>query len=40
MNVFEGWLVVADSDLSKPWEAKIGTEVVEQGDKTIHLIRC
>ena len=39
-GVDEGWLVVADSDLTKPWETKIGTEVVEQGDKTIHLIRC
>ena len=31
---------VADSDLSKPWEGKISTADLEQGGKTIHLVRC
>ena len=40
LGVGEGWLVVADSDLSKPWEGKISTADLEQGGKTIHLVRC
>ena len=40
LGVSEGWLVVADSDLTKPWDGKISTAVIGQGGKTIHLIRC
>ena len=40
LGVNEGWLVVADSDLSKPWEGKISTAVIPQDGKTIHLVRC
>ena len=40
LGVSEGWLVVADSDLSKPWEGKISTVDIREGDKTIHLVRC
>ena len=36
----EGWLVVADPDLTKPWEEKIGTEEVQLDGKTIHVVRC
>ena len=40
LGVSEGWLVVADSDLTKPWEGKISTADVPQGGKTIHVVRC
>ena len=40
LGVGEGWLVVADSDLAKPWEGKISSEEVAQGLKTIHVVRC
>ena len=40
LGVAEGWLVVADSDLTKPWDEKISTAVVEQGERAIHLICC
>ena len=40
LGVGEGWLVVADSDLSKPWDGKISTAEVLQGGKTIHVVRC
>ena len=36
----EGWLVVADPDLTKPWDGKISSEDIAQDGKTIHLIRC
>ena len=36
----EGWLVVADSDLSKPWDEKIFSEDIQLDGKTIHLVRC
>ena len=36
----EGWLVVADSDLTKPWDEKIGTEEVAFEGKTIHVVKC
>ena len=36
----EGWLVVADSDLSKPWEGKISSSDVALDGKTIHVITC
>lgn len=38
LGVAEGWLVVADSDLSKPWEGKISTAEIPCSDKTIHLV--
>ena len=40
LGVGEGWIVVADSDLSKPWEGKISTSSLERDGKTIHVIRC
>ena len=36
----EGWLVVSDPDLTKPWDGKISSEDIAQDGKTIHLIRC
>ena len=36
----EGWLVVADSDLTKPWDDKISHEDVVEGEKTIHIVCC
>ena len=36
----EGWLVVADTDLAKPWDGKISTSDIAFGCKTIHLVRC
>lgn len=40
LGVSEGWLVVADSDLTKPWDDKISSEDIAQDGKTIHLVRC
>ena len=40
LGVSEGWLVVADSDLAKPWEEKISSNDVPAGDKTIHIVCC
>ena len=40
LGVSEGWLVVFDPDLTKPWDDKISSEDIASGDKTIHLIRC
>ena len=40
LGVAEGWLVVADSDLTKPWEDKISTETVPLDGRTIHVVRC
>ena len=34
----EGWLVVADSDLTKPWDGKISSEDIAADGKTIHLV--
>ena len=36
----EGWLVVADPELTKPWEEKISTEDISLDGKMIHLVRC
>lgn len=36
----EGWLVVFDPDLTKPWEQKISNEDILRGSKTIHVVRC
>ena len=40
LGVDEGWLVVADRDLTKPWDEKIRTERIERNDKAIHVIWC
>ena len=40
LGVPEGWLVVADADLSKPWDGKISTTDISEAGKTIHLVRC
>ena len=40
LGVSEGWLVVADPDVTKPWEGKISSENMAFGDKTVHLVRC
>ena len=40
LGVSEGWLVVADTDLTKPWDDKISTTDIPEGGKTIHLVRC
>ena len=40
LGVSEGWLVVADSDLTKPWDDKISTTDIVQDGKMIHLVRC
>ena len=40
LGVAEGWLVVADTDLAKPWDEKISTADVSEDGKTIHLVRC
>ena len=40
LGVGEGWLVVADSDLTKPWDGKISTAAIERDGKTIHVVRC
>ena len=40
LGVAEGWLVVADSDLTKPWDGKISTEHMSLDGKVIHLVRC
>ena len=36
----EGWLVVADPDLTKPWEGKITSSDIVLDGKTIHIITC
>ena len=40
LGVSEGWLVVADPDVTKPWDGKISTADMSFGDKTVHLVRC
>ena len=40
LGVDEGWLVVADRDLTKPWDEKIKTERIERNGKAIHVIWC
>ena len=36
----EGWLVVADADLTKPWDEKISWEDIPADGRTIHLVQC
>ena len=40
LGVPEGWLVVFDPDLTKPWEGRISSEDIPYAGKTIHLVRC
>ena len=40
LGMSEGWLVVADPDLTKPWEEKIGTDEVSFDGKAIHVVKC
>ena len=40
LGVAEGWLVVADTDLTKPWDDKISTADVSIDGKAIHVVRC
>ncbi len=40
LGVPEGWLVVFDPDLTKPWEGKISTTDVPRDGKMIHVVRC
>ena len=40
LGVSEGWLVVVDSDLSKPWDGKITNEDVAFDGKVIHVVGC
>ena len=40
LGVSEGWLVVADADVTKPWDGKISTTDMPFGTKTVHLVRC
>ena len=40
LGVTEGWLVVADADVTKPWDGKISTTDRTFGTKTVHLVRC
>ena len=40
LGVPEGWLVVFDPDMTKPWEEKISTAEVVQDGKAIHVIHC
>ena len=40
LGVSEGWLVVADADVTKPWDGKISTADIAFGSKTVHLVRC
>ena len=40
LGVDEGWLVVADTDLTKPWDDKISMADISLDGKTIHVITC
>ena len=40
LGVNEGWLVVADADVTKPWDGKISTTDMTFGTKIVHLVRC
>ena len=40
LGVGEGWLVVFDPDLSKPWDGRIYSKDVPWCGKTIHLVGC
>ncbi|MDR1296674.1 MAG: hypothetical protein LBO05_04725, partial [Deltaproteobacteria bacterium] len=36
----EGWLLVCDKDLNKPWENKLTWETKQYQGKAIHLVGC
>jgi len=40
LGVNEGWLVVFDADLSKPWQDRIYAEDIPWKGKTVHLVGC
>ena len=40
LGVPEGWLVVFDPDLTKPWEGKISSADIFQDGKAVHVILC
>ena len=40
LGVREGWLVVVDSDLAKPWDGKISNEDIAFDGKAIHVVSC
>ena len=40
LGVGEGWLVVFDPDLSKPWDGRIYSKDLPWNGKTIHLVGC
>ena len=40
LGVNEGWLVVFDPDLAKPWDGRIYSQDVSWQGKTIHLVGC
>ena len=40
LGVPEGWLVVVDADLTKPWEDKISSEDLQLDGKMIHVVGC
>ena len=40
LGVPEGWLVVFDPDMTKPWDEKIGGEDIVVEGETVHLAKC
>ena len=40
LGVDEGWLVVFDPDLTKPWDGKIRREDLERDGRRIHIFCC
>ena len=40
LGVDEGWLVVFDPDMAKPWDEKISHEDRVVDGKTIHVFLC
>ena len=40
LGVSEGWLVVADADVTKPWDGKLSTTDIAFSPKTVLLVRC
>lgn len=40
LGVSEGWLMVFDTDFTKPWEERIASEDIAREGKTIHLLFC
>ena len=40
LGVEEGWLVVFDPDMAKPWDEKISHEDRVEDGKSIHIFFC